>query len=287
VAANVTARSTVTLHLAPWEVIYLEVTERAQLKEPVVVGGRWYRESAASTAVAPDAGVKELRIFEPGGKQRTLAVETRPMEVPSATLKLQPLKKLPEAEWFNFRQPPRTAFLFHYPAEPGSPEVRALEQAALNEVPPKLMPTCAFEAEATVHIPRLASRGEALLLIEFPGRTFRPTECTATINGKPVTLRTSDSASHVGFWVARPDNAWRDMAQHESQWCWYICDVEPGDTVIRYSGRAGDPAPRFRLWAWAEHDLRKGRVNVPLACSEPALPQHEADTLRQGAVAKA
>jgi hypothetical protein len=42
---------TLNLSLAPWEVLYLEVVPRAQLKERVVLGGRWYRGANGTTEV--------------------------------------------------------------------------------------------------------------------------------------------------------------------------------------------------------------------------------------------
>ncbi len=67
----------VTLELAPWELVFIEVVERAKLREPVALGARWFAAPDGAMRVVPDRGVKEVRVLEPGGGERKFAVETR------------------------------------------------------------------------------------------------------------------------------------------------------------------------------------------------------------------
>jgi hypothetical protein len=272
-ATGLTAASTVKLRLAPWEVQFVEVAPRSELREVVVVGGRWYRDGERSTAVAPDPGVSQVRALLPGGGERVAKVTATEASKPAARIVSRAVRPLPRSEWLTQTQQPRPAFLFRYPAEPDSPEVAKLREEAWRAAPKQSVPSCEFELECSVSIPPDAARGQALLLVEFPGRVYRPNSCSATIDGRSAELRGSDSTDHVGFFAATPTNAWKDMAQHESQWRWYICEVAPGRSTIRYKGRAGLAEPRFRLWAWAEREAQD-RVTLPLACSEPAMPQH-------------
>ena len=60
-------------------------------------------------------------------------------------------------------------------------------------------------------IPNGARSGQVLLLVEFPGREYRPSQCVAQVDAKPVPLRESNSSEHAGYYMASKDNFWKDI----------------------------------------------------------------------------
>jgi len=274
IATGISNTSSVSLQLAPWELLFLEVVPRASLKEAVAIGARWYHEPQA-TAVVPDAGVGHVRILKPGGGEETMAVKSAPRPAASVAVLSKSIRPMPEAEWLTHRPAARPYFPFHYPVEPGSAAEQTLRAEALEQAKPETVPTCAFEFTFEVNVPAEVHRSKLLLLVEFPGRRFCPSECQATINGATVQLESSNSSNHTGFFVARPNNAWKDMAQFESQWCWYICEVKPGKRNVTFTGKAGHKEPRFRAWTWTTHDLSSNKLRTANVSSQPAMPQYE------------
>jgi len=170
-------------------------------------------------------------------------------------------------------------FPFRYPASHGSEEIRKLEQAERKE---RTVETVDFDVECSVSVPDGVSGAQVLLLVQFPGREYRPSRCTAQVDGAPSALKESNSGEHVGYYVASKDNFWKDMLPHECEWCWYIAEVAPGTHQVRFTGRAGHAAPKLGLWAWAEHDLTAGRIPLPAPATEPAMPNTAPETERQG-----
>jgi hypothetical protein len=249
IAAGLNGKSTLRLKLAPWELLYLEIVPRLKLKEPVVIGGRWY-SSGGAVLVAPDFGVDQLMTIEPGGSSRTQVVRpTWPDSLVGSVRRLE-VRDLPSYAWFRV----------------GS------ERA----------PTVAFEIECEVNVPRQASHGQVLLLLEYPGREHRPSQCQATVNGASIGLRRNSSEGHVGVSPARPDGYGKEAIPYESEWTWYICDVPAGRSVLWLAGTVADPNVRFGLWAWADFDIAARQIILPLAGTPPSLPQYRDQLERHG-----
>jgi hypothetical protein len=164
VAEGLTAASTFRLSLEPWELVFLEIVPRAALQEVVAMGARW-KAGNGGLSVIPERGVKTVRLLEPGGRERSVAVKPRTVEQPAGKIVSQSVRPAAESEWLTgaeFRLP---EFTFHYPAEFGSEEIRKLEAARKQ----KKFRTVAFELECEVTIPAAAGRGQVLLLIQSPG----------------------------------------------------------------------------------------------------------------------
>lgn len=282
IAAGLDGGSRIRLRLAPWELLFLEIAPRAELAETVVIGARWYREPGGDAWMAPDDGVESVRVIEAGGRERIIPVRLRRRGQLGGELISQAVRPLAESEWLAGPQRRSAAFPFHYPAEFGSEEIRKLEQAERGE---KRFPSVAFDLECAVSAPP-AAKSMVLLLVEYPGREYRPSRCAARVDGRPVALRENNSSGHVGYYVAAKDNFWKDILPHESEWCWYICEVDGGKHQVRFSGQAGHPTPRLGLWAWAEFDLKAARVPLPAPSSEAAMPQYRAETERRGVCLK-
>jgi hypothetical protein len=275
-ATNLTARSRVTLDLAPWEVRFLEVAPRGQLRETVVIGARWYREKDGATSIVPDAEVRSVQVIQPGRRDERVTVIPRQTGTIAGAVTSHAVRKLPEPEWLAAKPRTVAVFPFRYPAEPNPDVVRDLQEKAWKDVKWQKVPSVGFELECTVTIPP-ANAGQILLLVEFPGRVHRPSRCAAVVDGRPVKLEERRSDEHIGYY-----NWTEKLRPAESEWTWYICDVESGTHGIRFSGVAGNPNPPFAVWAWAEHKLTD-RMSLPLVrCSEPAMPQYEDQIERRG-----
>lgn len=139
-----------------------------------------------------------------------------------------------------------------------------------------------FELECSVSVSRGAGKGAVLLLLEFPGRKHYPSHCSARVNGAPVTLRESSSAGHIGYYMPTPNSPWKDVMPYESEWTWYIAEVGPGASTIRFTGGSAQAQSRIGLWAWADWDVTAKAVSVSTACPEPEMPQYRAQWERQG-----
>ena len=279
IATGLSGTSRVRVQLAPWELLFLEIMPRSELRETVAVGAKWFRNSGGSASMVSDWDVEKVRVLEAGGSERTVSVGPRRLEPLHGKLISETVRPVAESNWLPARERRYATFPFHYPAEFGSEEMRKLEQAGRKEKP---APTVAFDVECSVSIPNAARSGQVLLLVEFPGREYRPSQCVAQVDGKPVPLRESNSSEKVGYYMASKDNFWKDILPHESEWCWYICDVGAGSRQVKFTGMAGHPSPRIGLWAWADFDLKGRMAPLPAECSAPAMPQYRADTERQG-----
>jgi len=274
-AAGVSGRSTVRLRLAPWELLFLEVTPRSRLRETVVLGGRWYRD-----AVAPDPGVRELRVLLPGGGEKIIPVNSPAAAAPAGSITAQSVRPLPREERLRYRRLSRPPFLFHYPMEPDSQALARLRREEEAKVEEETLESCAFEVECSVNVPDDASGGQVLLLVEFPGKRNYPSQCTAQVNGNSVPLRTSDSSDRVGYHVS--NGPWKHMAEVESKWCWYMCDLRPGRARVKFSGKAGHARPRLAAWLWVDRDLAARKARLDPDAGQPAMPQVQPELLREG-----
>lgn len=241
IATGVTAKGTITLKLAPWELLFLEIVPRSDLKEPVVLGGRWY-PGAGDALVAPDYGVDRLRLLQPGGAESAHRVPVRSRGDMSGAVRSLTATRQPDSAWFRQKG--------------------------------ERLPTIAFDLECTVAVPQEASQGQVLLLLEYPGREHRPSNCQATFNGAPAKLRQSSSEGHIGYYASRPDGYGKDVIPFESEWTWYICDVPPGQSTVRFAGTTADPNCRLGLWVWADFDTTVRKQALPFSSSPPQLPQY-------------
>src|SRR5579863_3122117 len=243
IATGVGGDSVIPLSLAPWELLFLEIVPERDLTEPVAMGARWYRDPAG-TMLAPDRGVDEVTWLEPPGGRRTVRVRKRPVWEPQGRIARESTRPVPEGEAFKGKS--------------GS------------------VPTVAFELECEATIPGGAGGGRLLLLVEFPGREYRQSRCSATLNGRPVKLGTSSSEAVIG------DYGNLKPFPYESEWCWYECPLPTGTSRVAFSGAAGFDRPRIGLWVWTEEHLGSHEQPLSSDCPAPAMPEHRARIEREG-----
>jgi hypothetical protein len=262
-ASDLEADGEIRLQLAPWELLYIEVRPRASLREPVALGARWYRDGAGRMSIVPDAGVRKVRILEPGGEREVDATRAH-VKLMGAMLG-HSVRKAPEADWLRPWFRPRN-----------------LPDAAWAELQATPLPTVMFEEECEVYAPEGAASASVLLLVQFPGRRFQPSRCSATVNGKPVQLQERHSAGHIGGHIPKTYSAYTEVLALENEWTWYICEVPAGRSRVRFAGAAADANVKLGLWLWAERDLTKLRRTTDVTCGEPQLPAYREHLERDG-----
>ncbi len=250
IATGLAGSSVVPLKLAPWELLFLEVVPRAQLRETIAIGARWYRDGNQAMSIAPDWGVDSVRVLQSNGGEQAVPVSPRSAGAFLGEVTAQTFRKLPEAEWLSRKD--------------------------------KRVPSVGFELECSVNLPQDASGGKVLLLVEFPGREQYPSKCAAELNGKLVTLQESSSEGHIRSGVWGRNTYWKDIRSYGSEWIWYICDVAGGASRVRFTGVAGHEHPRIGIWAWHEQDLTAKKVSVSATCAEPAMPPYRQAIERRG-----
>ncbi len=250
IAAGLGGASSIPLKLAPWVLLFLEVMPRSELREPVALGARWYRNSDRTMSIAPDWNVDRVRVLAAGGTEQAVPVEARPQPGFQCEVVSVNSRRLPESEWLS----------------------------AGN----KRFPSIDFEVECTATVPPSAKGGKLLLLLQFPGREYRPNRCIAQMGNTPVSLDQSSSESHIGYYWSPDDTVWQGARQYECHWNWYICKVGSGTSRIRFAGAAGHPACRIGLWAWLENDLASLAKPLQVECTEPQMPQYQAETETYG-----
>ena len=101
IATGLDGASTLTIPLAPWELLYLEIVPRAELREPVAIGARWYRDGSGAMALAADAGTTKVRLLQPGKAEREVAVAARPQQPPKGKLTSFALRGVDESRWIS------------------------------------------------------------------------------------------------------------------------------------------------------------------------------------------
>ena len=134
---GVTSASTITLDLAPWELVFLEIVPRPELPEPVAMGARWYRDSDGSMKVSSE-GSSSIRILLPHAGEQVVTAKPIAIGDPRGEVLTQKIDRLPETNWLRQGDKP--------------------------------LPTASFELASEVSIPEGAIKGKALLLLEFPGQ---------------------------------------------------------------------------------------------------------------------
>jgi hypothetical protein len=246
---RLTSASVITLDLAPWELDFLEIVARSELTEPVAIGARWYRDSSGSMRVSSE-GSSSVRILLPRGGEQVATSKPIAIGDPRGEVLTQKIERLPEAQW--------------------------LRQAD------KPLPTASFELESEISIPEGATKGKALLLLEFPGKEHLPNTCSGQVNGRAVALQESSSAGHIGYDMVTPECPWRDLLPYISHWTWYVCELESGSTRVKFSGQFPCERCKIGLWVWADWDLMPQSVPVSIECPEPAMPQHQGHLKRRG-----
>jgi hypothetical protein len=247
IASDIQADSVITLKLAPWELLFLEIVPQQDLQEPVLIGARWYHEDRWTRYVA-DQGVGEVAWIEPGGVARPVRMPPRSAPEPRGQVVAMSARRLPESAWLT--------------GESG--------RVATSE----------FEVECELSIPPGAGAGRLLLLVEYPGSLYPPGHCVATVEGKAVGLERSSSDKHIGYRIRDPQ--WKNVRQFESQWDWYDCPVPAGSSRVRFSGACGFERPKIGVWLWSEQQLDSFAHPLDSASSIPAMPQYNDGRERNG-----
>jgi hypothetical protein len=201
-------------------------------------------------SIVPAWGVDRVQVLRPGADEQAIPASPRTAGDLRGEVIMETYRRLPDSEWLSGKD--------------------------------RHFPTARFEVECSVEVPQAAGRGKALLLVQFPGREHRPSNCTAQLNGRPATLFESSSAGHIGYYLSAADTYWKDIRPYECEWSWYICDLGSGSSRVRFTGAAGHEHPRIGLWAWCEHDLSESKIQQSAKCSEAVMPQYRQDIERRG-----
>jgi hypothetical protein len=250
VAEGLTRTSRIPIELAPWELVFLEIVPRADLREPVALGARWTRDEAGRMQVASE-GSNSIRIVLPGGGEQM--VGTTPLatgEVRGEVI-AQSRARLPEDKWLRQGE--------------------------------KAVPTSSFELENRLSIPPGASSGKALLLLQFPGKVHLPSTCTCGVNGQATELKQSSSESKIGDYdIVSADSPYAELQPYISRWTWYMADLASGLSQVRFSGTLPDENCHLGLWVWADWDLSRESTSVELQCPEPDMPPYQEHVKRVG-----
>ncbi len=254
IEAGLSGSSAINLTLAPWELLFLEIAARAELREPVAIGSRWQRNSTGGMELLPDAGVGEVRILQPTEHDQMIVVQAEAATQPGGKIVFQTVSRLPENEWLATRE--------------------------------KAYPTVSFDVECAVSL--LHGKGKVLLLLQFPGREqqHRPSDCQATVNSVPVPIAESSSGGHIGYHGPN-SGVWQGIQPYESQWTWYLCEVGNGASKVRFRGAAGHPQCRIGVWLWLESQLSPMATPSAILCPEPVMPQYRPSIARQGVCLRA
>jgi hypothetical protein len=246
---GVSGSATITLDLAPWELVFLEIVRRRELRQPVAIGARWYREADGGMTVSPE-DTAEVRILLPGSGERILS--NKPLDSG------------------NFHGEVLSCDVSRVPESDG------LRQGD------KVLPTSSFELECQVSTPQEAAKGRVLLLLEFPGQEHLPSTCSCWVDGRSTPLQQSSSAGHTPESPYNPDSPWRNVLPYVSQWTWYICELEQGVGKVKFKGTYPSDKCRVGVWAWADWDLSQRSVRFEGACPEPSMPQIQEHLKRRG-----
>jgi len=248
IAAGLNGASRIALSLAPWELVFLEILPRAELKEPVVIGARWFRD-AGGLLVAPPRDPAAPVLLEPGGRERNLHVPARVVDLLAGEKTGLALRPLPRSEWLESKG--------------------------------EAVASAAFELECNVTAPA-GAKGTALFVVEFPGRLHRPSRASVFVNGAEVATRQRTSANHVGYYTPTETSYWKDAMKYEAEWTWYLADLAGGESRVRFTGVAGHAGARVGAWAWCERDIKATATRIEGTASEPSMPQYQDHLERQG-----
>jgi hypothetical protein len=248
-ATNLGGTSTLRLQLAPWELLFLEVVPRRYLGEVVAMGARWYAGPDGEMMVSPTAS-EEARILLPQQGER--AIRTKP-----------PLEKAIRGEVLSWSQ--RVASHFDW-----------LTQENVS------LPTDEFELECLVFIPSGPGKGKLLFLMEFPGKEHYPGTCSCQVNGRAVNLEERSSKGHIGYNAASADSPWSEVLKYESEWTWYICEIDAGESRVRFTGKAPSEHSRIAFYVWVDWDIKGLCTPAGISCADAEMPQYRGHLERHG-----
>ena len=258
VATAINGASKVPIALAPWELLFVEIVPRSELREPVAVGARWYCGAEGKMRVAADPGVEQVQVLQPGGGTTRRAATAAPSAAPSGKVLSHALTQLPKADWLKVKG--------------------------------KALPTSRFDLECTVSLPAGAAKGKVLLLLEYPGRQHVLSTCTATVNGRETRLEQSSSADHIGYAGGthgfNPKSYWAGLIPYASEWTWHICPVGAGESRVRFTGAVAMPKAKTGVWVWSDSDRSAREQALGIPCSKPEMPQLQDRLDRQGVCIK-
>lgn len=249
VQEGLTGTSALTLELAPWELVFLEIVPRNQLAEPVALGARWERDWSGSMKIASE-GSDNIRLLLPRAGEQVVSAKPLAAGNPMGEILSQKLDRLPESSWLRHKDKP--------------------------------LPTASFELQTEITLPPGPVEGKALLLMQFPGKDHLPSTCSCLVNGRTVTLKETSSEGHIGYDMVGPQNPYRTLMPFVSHWNWYVCDLDGGLSRVVFGGQCPCESCKMGLWVWADWDLGQQSLLVSVECPEPDMPQLEPHRKRQG-----
>ncbi len=126
IATDVGAAAVVPIQLQPWELAFVEITPRSELREPVAIGARWYRGADAKMRVCPDPGVRQVEVIEPGKANTLHAVRGLQAATPVGKLVSRDVHPLARAEWLSVQGKPRASVGFDVECSVHVPETNAV-----------------------------------------------------------------------------------------------------------------------------------------------------------------
>jgi hypothetical protein len=222
---------------------------RLEVREPVAIGARWYRDADGDIKISSE-GSRTIHLLLPGGGEQV--VDSSPLELqnPHGEVRSLTIDPLPESDWFLQCDKP--------------------------------LATASFELDCEISIPDGAAKGNALLLLEFPGKQHLATNCCCQVNGRAAVLRESSSAAHIGGFGGGPESAWKRLEPYASHWTWYICKLVSGRAEVKFSGTFPYERCKIGLWVWVDWELTEQAVPVSIQCPEPTMPQYQDHLRRQG-----
>jgi hypothetical protein len=106
------------------------------------------------------------------------------------------------------------------------------------------------------------------------------------VNGQAAALEERSSGGQMGYAGGthgfNPKSYWAGIIPYECEWTWYLCDVKPGPSRVRFQGAAARPDVKIGLWLWSDRDCAAGQQPLPIACTRPEMPQYQDLLERQG-----
>jgi hypothetical protein len=244
---GLSGHDSLTVPLEPWQTLYLEIMPVKDLKEPVVVGGRWFRSGEKTFVVAcPDSAPAVL--LEPGRNKRAVSLPHRTAPVIPGKVTRFERSVLPGPEWL-----------------------------AKGD---KVFPSVSFNLDCDVNVSDTAAT--LLVLVEFPGLEHRPSTCKIVINEEETKTEISSSNGHIGNSQATPGSYWNAITHYQSHWTWYTAKLTAGSNRVKVNGNAGHPEARVGVWVWLDLDLTRGAVPAQFTAGKAQLPQLQDTIERHG-----
>ncbi len=244
----------IPIALSPWELLFIEVVPRSQLREPVAIGARWYRDGQGKMRISPDAAVNRVEVIRPGGAILDCPVTAAPAIMPSGKTLSHVVSPLPQSAWLPVKGKPT--------------------------------PSARYELDCEVSIPAGATKGSVLLLLQFPGKGHAQSTCVATVNGRETHLEQRTSAKPLGYAEGThgfdPKSYWAGLIPYACEWTWYICPVAVGRSQIHFAGAAARPRLGLGAWVWADGDRSVREQSLDIPCPAPEMPQVTERLERQG-----